>query len=372
MSTADGNELGERIAHARQRAGMTQADLSAAVALDRSSLAKIENGSRRVSALELARIARAVNERIEWFFRPAPPAVISHRNLQEPGAASPAIDRLIERVARNVEFVIERGRRAWSDTPALTRPGTVAQAEDTAARARALLGADPSGPVSALVDRMAAQGLFAFSFDLGTDAADAASLLLREGGVAIVNGARHVGRRRLALAHEFGHFLFADEYTVDWRIAEQDGVEGWESRLDRFARAFLLPEAGLREEFRRLTNEGTDLRTIAVKVGSFYQVDMATLARRMVEIGLISVTDARLVRSVRTGKADIVELNLVVKHELEPPCLPNPYIKAVLSLYRGSEVSAARAIDLLFDTWTEDELPQVPELPEKAIWEFVS
>ncbi|WP_308169654.1 helix-turn-helix domain-containing protein [Acrocarpospora catenulata] len=372
MSTLDRNELGERIAFARQRAGMTQADLSAAVALDRSSLAKIENGSRRVSALELARIAGAVNERIEWFFRPAPPAVISHRNLQEPGAASPAIDRLIERVARHVEFVTERVSQAWPDTPALARPGTAAQAEDTAARARALLDADPSGPASALVDLMAARGLFAFSFDLGSDAADAASLLLREGGVAIVNGARQVGRRRLALAHEFGHFLFADEYTVDWRIAEQDSTEGWESRLDRFARAFLLPEASLREEFHRLINEGTDLRTIAVKLGSFYQVDMATLARRMTEIGLVSFSDANIVRSVRTGRADIVELNLVVKRELEPPCLPKPYVKSVLSLYRSSDVSAARAVDLLFDTWTEDELPPVPELPENAIWEFVS
>lgn len=351
---------------------MTQADLSASVALDRSGLAKIENGSRRVSALELARIAAALHERIEWFFRAAPPAVISHRNLEEPGAASPAIDRLIETVARHVEFVTGRVGQTWPNAPDLTRPGTAAEAEETAVRARDLLGADPGGPVSGLAERMAAQGLFAFSFDLGTDAADAASLLLREGGVAVVNGARQVGRRRLALAHEFGHFLFADEYTVDWRIAEQDGTEGWESRLDRFARAFLLPEAGLREEFGRLKKEHRDLRTIAVILGSSYQVDMSTLARRMTEIGLVSSTDAGLVRSVRTGRADIVELNLVVKHELEPPCLPKPYVKSVLSLYRGSDVSAARAVDLLFDTWAEDELPAVPVLPENAIWEFVS
>lgn len=372
MNTVDGQELGERIAAARQRAAMTQAELASAVALDRSSLAKIENGSRRVSALELARIADAVNERIEWFFRPAPPAVISHRNMQEPGAASPGVDRLIERVARHVEFVTQRVRQALPDTPGLTRPGNSAETEEAAARARTLLGMAPDGPVSGLTDLMAGQGLFAFAFDLGTDAADGASLLLRRGGVAVINGARQVGRRRLALAHEFGHFLFADEYTVDWRIAEQDGVEGWESRLDRFARAFLLPEADLRDIYRHLTDERTDLRTIAVLLGSKYQVDMSTLARRMTEIGLISSDEAGFVRSVRTSRADIIELNLVPKHELEPPCLPKPYVKSVLSLYRGTDISAARAIDLLFDTWTEDELPSVPQLPEKAIWEFVS
>ncbi|MBB6475525.1 Zn-dependent peptidase ImmA (M78 family)/DNA-binding XRE family transcriptional regulator [Sphaerisporangium rubeum] len=367
------NELGERVALARQRAGKTQAELAAEVALDRSSLAKVENGTRRVSALELARIAEAVHERIEWFFRPAPPAVISHRNQQEPGAASPAIDRLIERAARHVEFVNKRAGQALRDIGTLPRPGSLAEAETSAAKARTLLGVEADGPVSALVDRMAAEvGLFAFSFDLGADAADAASMLLREGGIAIVNGARQVGRRRLALAHELGHYLFADEYTVDWRVAEQDGVEGWEARLDRFARAFLVPAATLRKDLDRLTNDDADLRTIAVMLGSLYQVDMATLARRLTEVGLLSSSDADFVRSVRTGKADIIDLNLVPKNELEPPCLPKPYTKSVLALYRKSDISAARAIDLLFDTWTEEELPPIPQLPENAIWEFVS
>ncbi|MFG1945865.1 hypothetical protein [Nonomuraea sp. NPDC048826] len=99
---------------------------------------------------------------------------------------------------------------------------------------------------------------------------------------------------------------------------------------------------------------------------------MTTLARRLTDIGLISSAEAADVRSVRTGKADIIELNLVVKHELAPPCLPKPYVKSVLALFRSSGVSAARAIDLLFDTWIEDELPPAQKLPENAIWEFVS
>ena len=59
----------------------------------------------------------------------------------------------------------------------------------------------------------------------GPEAADAASILLVRGGVAVVNGQRQVGRRRLAAAHELGHYLFADDYTVDWRIGEQDDEE---------------------------------------------------------------------------------------------------------------------------------------------------
>src|SRR5205823_6136006 len=95
----------QRITDARGRSGLTQAALAAAVGIDRSALAKIETGTRRVSALELARIAVAVGQRIEWFVEDAPAAIISRRNLQEPGAPSPAVDAYIERIARNVEFV---------------------------------------------------------------------------------------------------------------------------------------------------------------------------------------------------------------------------------------------------------------------------
>src|SRR5690348_10785177 len=99
--------MAARIAEARSSAGLTQAELAAATSLERSALAKIENGTRRVTALELARIADAVGERIEWFVTEAAPAIVSHRNNADPGAASPAIDRLVERATRNVEFLAE-------------------------------------------------------------------------------------------------------------------------------------------------------------------------------------------------------------------------------------------------------------------------
>lgn len=66
-----------------------------------------------------------------------------------------------------------------------------------------------------------------------------------------------------------------------------------------------------------------------------------------------------------------MELNLVTSDELAPPSLPRPYEEAVLRLYRQEFVSAARATDLLFDTWDESDLPELAELPESAIWHFV-
>src|SRR5207244_305618 len=178
----------------------------------------------------------------------------------------------------------------------LSRPSTMAEAEALASRARGLLGVEGDGPLRDLVSLVSAVGLLPFAADLGPDTADAGTILLRKGGISLINSHNKVGRRRLALAHELGHYLIADDYTVDWRVADQQGGD-IEARLDRFARALLLPEGGVRETWNRLV-EKYDLREVAVQMGSEYRVDMATLARRLQELGIIGSEEASMVRSV--------------------------------------------------------------------------
>jgi Zn-dependent peptidase ImmA (M78 family) len=93
-------------------------------------------------------------------------------------------------------------------------------------------------------------------------------VLLQTGGVTVVNGDLHVGRRRLALAHELGHYLIADPYTTDWRVASSDAEE-LEARLDRFARALLLPEPDVRQRWASwIGDEEETLRDACVRAGS--------------------------------------------------------------------------------------------------------
>ncbi|MFC0006968.1 helix-turn-helix domain-containing protein [Micromonospora siamensis] len=372
MATTDSEAMGRRIAEARARTGLTQEELAAQISIDRSALAKIEKGSRRVSALELARIAHVLQERIEWFVLDTPPAIVSHRNVTEPGAASPAIDQVAERIAWHVEFVDKNDDRLALVSPEfMARPRSPEEVEKAAATARRLLRLDTSEPCFDVSKRLAHVGLFTFAFDLGADAADAASLHLRQGGIALINGHLHVGRRRLAAAHEFGHYLFADEYTVDWRVGESEDDAAWEARLDRFGRALLLPPQAVRASWSTLRSQGDDLRTASVKLASAFRVDMSTLARRLLELELVPPSEAHRVRQTRTTRADIIEFNLLVNDELAAPHLPQAYQAAVLRLYRQETVTAARATDLLFDTWDEDDLPELPKLPQSAVWNLV-
>ena len=99
---------------------------------------------------------------------------------------------------------------------------------------------------------------------------------------------------------------------------------------------------------------------------------MSTLARRLHELNLASPEETAVVRATRSRRADIVDLELVIAHELDPPVLPDVYVRAVLNAYRREEVSAARALGLLLETWAEDDLPDLPQLPADAIWSFAS
>lgn len=105
-------------------------------------------------------------------------------------------------------------------------------------------------PITDLARRVADLGLFVFARDLGVDTADAGTVLLRDGGASLVNSADKVGRRRLAAAHALAHYLVADEYTIDWRVAD-DGSQT-ESRFDQFARALFLPADGLRATWHEI------------------------------------------------------------------------------------------------------------------------
>jgi Zn-dependent peptidase ImmA (M78 family)/DNA-binding XRE family transcriptional regulator len=359
------------VAVARSESGLTQDQLAAAIGIPRTALTKIENGTRRVAVLELVKIAGELRRRVEWFVDSGPQAIVSYRAAGS-GLATQAIDTELDRLVRDVEFVASETVRLLSGQPdEQPSPATMSEADNLATTARELLGLEPDRPVGDLVPLVANIGLLPFSLSLG-DGADAGTVLLAHGGVSIINGDRRVGRRRLALAHELGHYLIADPYTTDWRVASLE-AEALEARLDRFARALLMPEADLRDRWAQLISAPDEMmRDAAIRGGSYYRVDMATLARRLNELDLVDVRQANEIRRFQTTKVDIIEKDLVVSHELAPVSLPRTYAQAVLKLYRNEIITGSRAVGLLLGALEEESLPDRPTVPDAEIWAVVS
>lgn len=364
--------IGARIASSRESRGLTQLALASASGIERSALAKIERGHRGISALELAAVAQALDVRLEWFLTDGPTSLASHRAREIDAADMSTIDKALERIARDVEFVNSLDPDLLRQLAApMPVPETAAAAEELAGLARTTCGLDSRSPVLPLVDVAARAGLLAFSMPLGRDTADAAATLLERGGVALVNSTNPVGRRRLALAHELGHHLIADDYTIDWRVAEQRGPHRVESLLDRFARAFLAPGPGVRAWWEE-ARPSDDLRTAAILAASHFRLDMSTLARRLGDLLLVDADEQAAIRSFRTTKSDIIEHGLIVPLDLEGVSLPRAFERAVLALYRGERISTDRALSLLGGTLEPEDLPPLRERREDEIWSVLS
>jgi transcriptional regulator with XRE-family HTH domain len=138
----DQRQLGQRVADARIESGLTQADLATAVGLDRTAIAKVEAGARKISAVELARLAEVLGRPLEWFVAELPDTVVSRRSA--PGAQhSVRLDRAVEKVASDVEFLVEQNiLNPVATEPRLTSPRDLAGAGRAAEQVRASLHLD--------------------------------------------------------------------------------------------------------------------------------------------------------------------------------------------------------------------------------------
>ena len=357
-------EVGARIRTARLESGVSSAACAKQAGINEADIDAIERGKRAVSTIELVSLAESLSVRVEWFFKDAPQAVISRRRDRSGSGTLSEIDWLTERLAREIEFVQRVGDLELADSPRISFPQSNETIERAAARTRQLLGYRGAEPAQELSARTWRIGLLTFSVALDDRLTDGASVMLSRGGMAVVNGSHPSGRRRLTLAHEIGHYVFADEYSVD---SADSSRASRETVIDRFARALLLPASALRQEW-----SGSTIRTDAVRIASEYRVDMSTLARRLIEIDLADEGEASLVRATRTQRADIEDLGLIVADELQPPELPSKYNDAVLELVRREQISTARCVELLLDTVDEDELPELQPRPAEAIWSVVS
>lgn len=360
--------IGARISEAREAAGLNQGDLASELGMDRSAVNKIERGTRRVAAFELSEIARVLSRRMEWFLSEPTPSIVSHRERQ--GTSRRAIDVVLEEITREVEFVVSLGGKvALREYKAKSVPGTATEAEALAAQVRLELGAGDA-PLTDLVAAAERLGLLPFSQPLGPDSADGGSVLLEVGGVALINSTSEVGRRRMTLAHEIGHYVVADEYAIDSSVL-LSGNGDRESLLDRFARALLCPAAPTRSYWARQLQLHESRRAAVLKSASHWRVDFATLARRLLDLEVIDLPQAREIRSTRALKADYIELDLHVPSDLDGVGLPPSFELAVLALYRAESISSARAVQLLRGNYEDQDLPDRPTKAEAAAWQVL-
>lgn len=355
-------DIGQRIAQARDAADVTQTDLARAVRLDRTAVAKIEAGTRKVSATELVAIAAALDRPIDWFVSESPPSVVSRRSDVAAGGHCRALDLKIEQLARDVAFLTAQGVLQDAGVrPSLEPPSDLQGAERLAGEARTLM-AVPAGPLEDLHRAVEHVGLLAFSLDLGEPGGDAAYVEVETFGVALINGHIDPGRRRFNLAHELGHHLFGDAYAPEVAFST---VSETERLINAFAIHLLLP----RNEVTRFWQSSGDLdpRLAAVALSFKFRASWTATCNQLRTVALLSDAERSNFVSRPPTAADAIALGERWVAELEAPGIPPEYGKRILAAYTGGKLSAARAVELLWGTVSLTDLPDQRPLPLESL-----
>jgi Zn-dependent peptidase ImmA (M78 family)/DNA-binding XRE family transcriptional regulator len=359
-------DVGARVAASRRTLGLSQDDLAGKLGLDRTAITKIETGRRHVNSLELARLAEVLGRPIGWFVSSPPASIISRRAAISGGRSDENSDYAIDDAARDLAVLIAvralAPNPAKGSLPSIETRDTKWDAEAAAAEARSLLGVDASSAIHDLAEHVQQVGLFPYSLPLGQASADGSYAEVDGLGVTIINGDTDSGRRRSTLAHELGHHLLGDAYSVDWGA----DTSATEQALDAFAGYLLLPRAGVTEHWRAL-REKHALRQSAIILSAKFRVSWTAALLHLRAFDLITRDDQRLLASRSPTRADYLECNVRVVEELRPPYIPTGMAAAAIRAYRGHRLSAERVVTMLRGQVEIDELPVRDEIPLESI-----
>ncbi len=233
--------IGERLKQARTVAGLTTRELAEKAGVSAMAISKYERSETAPSSRVLMDLAKALEVRVEYFFRQAELSLerVSYRKHRD----MPAKEE--RKILADVRDQIERWLELESflKTPWSTlfnapeklpnRVNDLDQLEDVAITVREAwdLGLNP---IPDLIDTFGERGIIVITtpFDAGQKF-DGFSAKANDKPVIVINETAYGDRQRFTLAHELGHLLLKDRLArgLDEEIA-----------CNRFAGAFLVPK----------------------------------------------------------------------------------------------------------------------------------
>ncbi|MGH3737643.1 MAG: helix-turn-helix domain-containing protein [Micromonosporaceae bacterium] len=350
-------DVGERVRQVRLANGLSQSELAQRVGLDRTMLAKVEGGARRLDALELARLASALNVPMDHFLS-APPAVLSRRTNAiveagdtEAGRESNLLDVVLSTWLHNVRQLIEYGLLTPNQLVRYPEPVTSqAEARKAAQWLRDQLGLGRE-PIATLMEVCERAGQYLLVTRVS---GDGASLVDDELAVAVVSHRGDPGRRRTTAAHELGHLVLGDEYSTDLGVSASRQER--ETAVDAFAAELLLPADAL-------VNEQPVTRDRLVRFAALYRTSWILALRQAEVAGAIDRTTRRRWSASNPTHAEFKDaVGWAPQPDLDAIYVPPGYAHAVMTAWRRDLIGDRRAVELLHGQITEADLPSRDEV----------
>lgn len=253
----DAKQLGSRLRKIRELCDLSQEAVARELRLPRTALTNIENGNRRVSILELTRLAEIYQYPPSFFLEESeePQAenimVVLHRVLPEkmndPENRS-SVRRIVDLYREGAELLRILGREAYAKIPnyaaEMKSAGIAIQQGERIAseeRYRLRLG---DAPIRDIAELLSEQGIWTAAADLPDSMSGLFIHNQSTGFAVLVNAGHGLERQRFSYAHEYAHVLFDREQSVRMTLQENSS-EIAEMRANAFASAFLMPSGGV-------------------------------------------------------------------------------------------------------------------------------
>ena len=277
--------IGQRLYRARKAAGLSLRDLGARVGLTHAAIKKYEDELATPRSITLLKLARALNVRTEYFFRPETVALDRIEYRKRSSLPKKRLEAIAHEVIDQIERRIEL-ENLFPSPPVLPFAlvqglpelvSDIAQIEDAAEAVRKAwdLGYDP---IPDLIDVLETHGIRVFMIEVNADPKFNGLAASVNHMPVIVVGSNWPGdRQRFTLAHELGHLMLGDRLADD--INE-------EIACNRFAGAFLIPRQSVTQELGAHRNyiEPKELALLKEEFG----LSMSAILYRARDLGIVS------------------------------------------------------------------------------------
>jgi XRE family transcriptional regulator, fatty acid utilization regulator len=294
-------DIGSRLKAARERAGLTQAQLAEALGFEhRQTLASVEAGERRLSADELIRAVDVLGLDLDFFtdsFRLVGEGRFSFRAHAH--VASDVLDQFEDRAGRWIATyreldAAEGGEPRWLEHKLALTPRSTFEEAEAAGESLVRRWGLGKRPAESLRRAMEEElRILVLHVDAPAGISGAASQVSGLNTV-LVNRAEPEGRRHYDLAHELFHILTWDVMPPD-RLESADVPRGGRTRrveqlAENFAAAVLMPETVLRERWQS-RDRYTDLHEWLNATAEDLRVSAVACKWRCHNLGLLSQAD---------------------------------------------------------------------------------
>ena len=277
-------EFGQRLRSARKMAGMSMEALAQATGslVSKQAIGKYEKGQTNPGSEVLLALAKALEIKVDYFFRPARTEITSLAFRKKSKLSRKEEDRVkfqsIDFLQKYLELEeILNLPHAFSNPVSRPVIGSQADIEQAATDIRTLWNLGEA-PIQQLTELLEDKGVKVLEVAAGPDFVGLSGYVegMHIPFIAVAKEGDCV-RKRFTLAHELAHLL------LDFSSCEK---ESHERLCHAFAGALLLPEKVIREEFGGMRQKITEWELKKLK--GIYGISMQAIMARALTLGLIT------------------------------------------------------------------------------------